>query len=555
MRTTSALLAHATLLALLAGGVIIRAQQPPATRPLQDWENPKLTGVNNLPPHATMVICPDAKTAKGILFTANSQRVKSPFYRSLNGLWKYHYATNHATRLPDFWKPGFKDAAWPVIPVPANVEMFGYGVPIYVNIPYPWRKPWTPPFVPGDDPNNTVNAYRRAFEVPKAWAGRRVLLTFDGVNSFFYVWVNGQRVGMGKDARTPVEFDITKFLKPGENLLAVENFRWCDGSYLEDQDFWRMSGIFRDVYLWSPPAVHIRDFEVKTDLDAKYRDAELKLSMKIENAGKAAAAATVDAALLSPSGKIILVPAIKLRAESGRDTEASITAPVPNPLKWSAETPYLYTLLLTLKDAAGKTLEVIPVNVGFRKVEIRDGDLLVNGRRILTKGVNRHEFDPDRGQAIAPDSMMRDILVMKQHNINTVRTSHYPNQPVWYDLCDMFGLYLIDEANVESHGMGYGKETLAKHPDWLDAHLDRTVRMVERDKNHPSVIIWSLGNEAGDGPNFEATSAWTKKRDASRPVHYERAELRPHTDIVCPMYPPPRELADYASKPQTRPYI
>lgn len=497
---------------------------------LEDWQDPKLTGLNNEPPHATMVACPDATTARQIGPVCNAEREKSPFYRSLNGDWKYHYSKNRTARVADFWKPDFNDAAWKTIPVPANVEIEGHGIPIYVNIPYPWPKPWTPPFTPDADPNNTVNSYRRTFELPADWNGRRILITFDGVNSFFYLWINGQKVGMGKDARTPVEFDITKYVKPGQNLIAVENFRWCDGSYLEDQDFWRMSGIFRDVYLWSAPPVHIRDFEVKTDTTGK-----LTITTQLAGTG------TVEASLEDADGRVVAA--------------GSATFNVANPRLWSAESPYLYKLLLTAKDAAGKVTEVIPVNVGFRKVEIKNGDLLVNGQRVLFKGVNRHEIDPDRGQAITVEGMIKDILLMKQHNINAVRTAHYPNQPAWYDLCDRYGLYLIDEANVESHGMGYGKDTLAKNPDWLDAHLDRTIRMVERDKNHPSVIIWSLGNEAGDGPNFEATSAWVKQRDASRPVHYEQAGTKPHTDIVCPMYARPKSLADYASKPQTRPYI
>jgi beta-galactosidase len=489
---------------------------------LQDWQNPKLTGLNNEPPHATMVVCPDAATARRIGPVCNAERVKSAFYRSLNGDWKYHYLKNRTARVADFWKTDFNDSSWKTIPVPSNVEIEGYGIPIYVNIPYPWPKPWAPPFTPDDDPNNTVNSYRRTFDLPAEWNGRRIFITFDGVNSFFYLWINGRKVGLGKDARTPVEFDITKYVEPGKkNLIAVENFRWCDGSYLEDQDFWRMSGIFRDVYLWSAPQMHIRDFEVKAD----------------------------------PSGKLTITAPVPVEA-SLEDADGNVVATgkntltVKNPRLWSAESPYLYKLLLTLKGS-----EVIPVNIGFRKVEIRDGNLLVNGQRVLFKGVNRHEIDPDRGQAITVEGMIKDILVMKQHNINAVRTAHYPNQPAWYDLCDRYGLYLIDEANIESHGMGYGKESLAKNPDWLDAHLDRTIRMVERDKNHPSVIIWSLGNEAGDGPNFEATSAWVKKRDPSRPVHYEQAGQKPHTDIVCPMYARPPKLAEYASKPQTRPYI
>ena len=534
------------------------AANPVNAQDLKEWQNPKITGVSNEPPHASMIICPDAQTARSIRFVNNSERVKSSFYRSLNGDWKYHYATNHAGRVPDFWQPDFDDRSWPTIKVPSNVEMSGYGIPIYVNIRYPWT--WhgvepNPPFVPEDDPNNTVNSYRRTFAVPPDWNGRKVFLTFDGVNSFFFLWVNGQKVGLGKDSRTPVEFDITRYVKPGDNLVAVENFRWSDGAYLEDQDMWRMSGIFRDVYLWSPPNVHVRDFEVRPDLDEQYQDGEVHGTVHVVNFGRAAADVKLQAELFDPAGKLVLSPSADRTLAAGEEIEIEGTARVANPLKWSAETPNLYQVLITLKDSAGKSLEVIPVNVGFRKAEIRNGDLLVNGQRILLKGVNRHEFDPDRGQAITVEGMEKDLRVMKQFNINAMRCSHYPNQPAWYDLCDRYGLYLIDEADIESHGMGYGPKTLAKNPDWADAHLNRTVRMVERDKNHPSVIIWSLGNEAGDGPNFEATSKWIHERDNSRPVHYERAGRRPHTDIVCPMYPRPSELGRYAAEPRDRPYI
>lgn len=526
-----------------------------AAEPVADWQNPRLTGINNEPAHATMIICPDARTARRIGVVSNAERVRSSFYRSLNGQWKYRYGSNLLDRLPDFWKPEFDDSSWAEIPVPSNVEMHGYGIPIYRNVTYPWRGRVNPPFVPEDDPNNTVNSYRRTFDLPKDWNGRRVFLTFDGVNSFFYVWINGERVGMGKDSRTPVEFDITKYVKPGRNLIAVENFRWCDGSYLEDQDFWRLSGIFRDVYVWSPPSVHVRDFEVKTDLDAEYRDAELRLKAKVINYGPQSARVTFETELLDPQGKAVLTSRMDRQVGAGEEVPVESVATVKSPLQWSAETPHLYKLLISLKDASGQVMEVIPVNVGFREVEIKDGHLLVNGRRVLFKGVNRHEFDPDRGQAITVESMERDIHVMKQFNINAVRTSHYPNQPAWYDLCDRYGLYLIDEANIESHGMGYGERTLARNADYADAHMNRTIRMVERDKNHPSVIIWSLGNEAGDGPNFEATSKWIRERDPSRPVHYEQAGTRPHTDIVCPMYPSPSSLGRYAARPQTRPYI
>lgn len=545
----------AILIAALLAWITAAAQEAP-----RDWENPQLTGLNNELPHATMVVCPDAATARGLGIVQNSERVKSPFYRSLNGEWKYHYSSNQLARVENFWTPDFDDSKWDSIPVPANVEIEGHGIPIYVNIRYPWTwhgvKP-SPPVVPPDDPNNTVNSYRREFELPTDWNGHRVLITFDGVNSFFYLWINGQKVGLGKDARTPVEFDLTKFVKPGKNLIAVENFRWNDGSYLEDQDFWRMSGIFRDVYLWSPADLHIRDFEVKGGLDEKYTDGMLDVMVEVEGRNSKSETATVDAVLLMPDGKEIPLfqnVSSNMLGNANSARVGGITR-VENPLKWTAETPNLYKLLLTLKNSGGKVLEVIPVNVGFRKVEIKNGDLLVNGQRILIKGVNRHEFDPDRGQAITVEGMVKDIQVMKEHNINTVRCCHYPNQSAWYDLCDRYGIYLLDEANIESHGMGYGPETLAKNPTFAAAHMNRTVRMVERDKNHPSVIIWSLGNEAGFGPNFEATSDWIHQRDNSRPVHYEQAGHNRYTDIVCPMYPRPPSLAEYASHDQTRPFI
>jgi beta-galactosidase len=543
-------LAQSTL--ALVGGALLCCASPETP---EDWEKPELTGINNQPPRASVVICPDVQTAKDIAMNVNSERVKSSFYRSLNGDWKYHYSSNHLARVPDFWKADFNDSAWKMIPVPSNVEIEGYGVPIYVNVRYPWEGQPNPPFVPPNDPNNTINSYRRTFEVPKDWDGRKVFLTFDGVNSFFYVWINGEKVGMGKDSRTAVEFDVTPFLKPGQNLIAVENLRWCDGSYLEDQDFWRLSGIFRDVYLWSPPNVHVRDIEVKTDFDSEYRDASMKGRIHVVNYGQQDTTVTIAVDVLDPSGDSVFSRSFEQSLSAGEERVIDDEAPFTNPLKWSAETPHLYKLLVTLKDTSGKILEVLPLNVGFREVEIREGNLLVNGRRVLIKGVNRHETDPDRGQAVTVEGMTRDIMVMKQFNVNTVRCSHYPNQPAWYDLCDRYGIYVIDEANIESHGMGYGDRTLAKNAAFADAHLNRTVRMVERDKNHPSIIIWSLGNEAGDGPNLEATSKWIKERDPSRPVHYEQAGRRSHTDIVCPMYPRPGELDRYASEKRDRPYI
>lgn len=528
-----------------------------AARGAQEWENPKLTGLSNQQPHAVMIVCPDATTAMGIQFTANSERVKSSFYRSLNGDWKYHYSSNHLARVPDFWKTDFNDRSWDTISVPSNVELFGHGIPVYVSFHYPWREPWVPPFVPADDPNNSVNAYRRTFEVPVTWAGRRVFLTFDGVNSFFDLWINGQKAGMGKDSRTPVEFDITPFVKPGRNLIALENFRWSDGSYLEDQDMWRMSGIFRDVYLWSPPDVHIRDFEVNTvSIDSNSSVAALAIKAHIENTGTSdpgGSSSTLEATLFDPAGDPVLTNSLAISVPKHSERDLKFEVNIHHALLWSAETPNLYKLLLAVRDANGNAGEVIPVNVGLRTVRIRDGNLLVNGKRILIKGANLHEFDPDRGQAVTPDLMERDIKMMKQFNLNAV-CSHYPNQSAWYDLCDKYGIYVVDEANIESHGTG-GDKTLAKNTDWAEAHMNRTARMVERDKNHPSIIIWSLGNEAGDGPNLEAASTWMHRRDPSRPVQYESAGFKPYTDIICAMYPHPRNLGEYASETETRPYI
>ncbi len=536
-----------SVLLSIAGGVASSAQE------IKDWQNPRLTGLNNQPPHASMVICPDLRTAREIRYHANSERIKSPYYRSLNGRWKYHYAANHDGRVSDFWRPSFDDSHWDEVAVPANVERQGYGIPIYVNITYPWPGPWTPPYIPENDPNNTVNSYRKTFTIPKEWDGRRILITFDGVNSFFYLWVNGQKVGMGKDARTPVEFDITAFVKPGANLLAVENFRWCDGSYLEDQDFWRLSGIFRDVYLWSAPTVHLRDFEVTTDFETASGNGRVQVRTAITNSTTANQSVQIEASLFSPTGEAIATLRTGDQVKAGGESRSEMRITIAPPLRWSAETPNLHRLFITVRNAAGKVIEVVPVQVGFRKVESTEGNLLVNGKRVIFRGVNRHEFDPDLGQAITVEGMIRDILLMKQNNINAVRTCHYPNQPAWYDLCDQYGIYLVDEANIESHGMGYGDKTLAAVPDYQEAHLNRTIRMVERDKNHPSVIFWSLGNEAGNGSNFEATYDWIKRRDPTRPVQYEGAGLKRNTDIFCPMYPSPEELANYSARRATDP--
>lgn len=518
-----------------------------------EWQAPRALHRGTLAPHATMVICPDLDTASQIGPVSNIERVKSTWYRSLNGQWHYRYCANQTAYNEDFWKPDYDVMEWDTIEVPSNVELEGYGYPIYVNVPYPWPQPWNPPIVPGDDPNNTVNLYRREFQLPGEWDGRQVRITFDGVNSFLRLWINGTPVGMSKDSRTPAEFDITPFVRPGTNQVAVENRRWCDASYLEDQDFWRLSGIFRDVYLWSPGDAHIQDFQVRTELDDDYTNAHLLVDYSVTGPG---AALRIVGELRDAAGKTIVTGQAALAMKDGL-CKGRLEMPVTGPALWTAETPNLYRLYLTLVDGDGAVIEAVPVNVGFREVAIRGGVLQVNGVPVTLLGVNRHEIDPDDGQAISVESMVRDIELMKQMNVNAVRTSHYPNQSAWYDLCDRYGLYLVGEANIESHGMGAWdeKSSLANSPLYRDAHLDRNRRMVERDKNHPSIIIWSMGNEAGNGPNFEAVYQWMHERDPSRPTQYEQAGRLPYTDIVSPMYPSPQMLANYAAEPQDRPLI
>jgi len=526
-----------------------------------DWENQHMIGQNKEPAHCTLLPYPDAASA------VKATRQASPFYQSLNGMWKFHWVKQPSERPIDFYKPDYDVSGWDEIPVPSNWQMHGYGVPIYTNARYPFVP--NPPRILSDGvpPEytqaklpNPVGSYRTTFAVPRDWKERQVFLHFDGVESAFYVWVNGRRVGYSQGSRTPAEFNITGYLKPGQNVLAAEVYRWSDGSYLEDQDFWRLSGIFRDVYLFSTPTVHIRDFWVWCDLDAQYRDAEMFVRAKVHNYGdRQVGRHTVEVALLDDSGKPVRVdPVMATSVEpigAGDEPVLEMKTRVADPKKWTAETPNLYKVLLTLKDGDGRVLEVLQTDFGFREVEIRNAQLLVNGVPIYIKGVNRHEHDPDAGHYVSTESMIRDILLMKQHNINTVRTCHYANDPRWFPLCNRYGLYLIGEANIESHGMGYGERSLAKDPSWKEAHLDRTIRMVERDKNHPSIIIWSLGNEAGDGVNFEATSAWIHANDPTRPVHYERAGQRPHTDIVCPMYARIQNIVAYAKSNPTRPLI
>ena len=518
----------------------------------EDWENPRILGVNTEAPRATFVPFPDAAAA----VDGNGDPKDSTRYLSLNGPWKFHWSPRPADRPFDFWKPETDVSRWKDIPVPSNWQFQGYDVPIYVNMSYEFARNPEPPFVPHD--HNPVGSYRRTFTVPKDWAGRNVFLHFGAVKSAFYVWVNGEKVGFSKDSKTPAEWDITRYLRPGENIVAAEVYRWSDGSYLECQDFWRLAGIERDVYLYAAARMRIRDYEARATLDGAYRDGKLDLAVELRSTDPETARKEnpkVFMTLFDPSRKKAL--ARSREAVFTEDGKAIIRfdETLREVKKWSAETPHLYRLVLELKDASGKTQEAVMSKIGFRTSEVKNGRLLVNGVAVLLKGVNRHEHDPYTAHVISDESMRRDIELMKQSNINAVRTCHYPNDPRWYELCDEYGLYLVDEANIESHGMGYGPRSLAKDPEWGPAHLDRVVRMVERDKNHPSVIIWSLGNEAGDGVNFEEAYRWLKKRDPSRPVQYEQVELRPHTDIYCPMYMSIEDMIKYASEKQIRPLI
>ncbi len=510
-----------------------------------DWENQNVFAINKEAPRASFYSYPNQK--KALTF----QREESPYFQLLNGTWKFHWVKKPADRPMDFYKLNYDVSAWEDIKVPSNWEVEGYGIPIYVNTTYPFamENP-QPPTIPHEW--NPVGSYRRDFVVDEAWDGQRIFLHFGAAKSAMYVWVNGEKVGYSQGSKLPAEFDITDFLKKGTNTLAVEIYRWSDGSYLECQDFWRLSGIERDVFLYATPDVRIRDFFFKPDLDKNFQNADFNVEVELESTGKKGN--YVVETILMDGANTIYSDASTVEV-NGTHAKADFSGHLLSPRKWTAETPELYTLLINLKDKNGRSLESTAVKVGFRKVEIKGGQLLVNGKAVLFKGVNRHEHDEYTGHVVSKESMVQDILLMKQHNINAVRTCHYPNDPVWYELCDEYGLYLIDEANIESHGMGYGAHSLAKDTTWREAHIDRTRRMVERDKNHPSIVIWSLGNEAGDGPNFVATSAWIKSRDLSRPVHYERAGQEAHTDIVCPMYSPIDHLIGYARNVQARPFI
>ncbi|HEX8187478.1 MAG TPA: glycoside hydrolase family 2 TIM barrel-domain containing protein, partial [Pyrinomonadaceae bacterium] len=533
---------------------------PPAPSPARqadvpDWENPRVFNVNKEPARSTFVPYADEAAARrgAPAFAPGAAPAPgSPFVMSLNGRWKFNWVKEPSARPVDFYRPEFDVSSWKEIRVPANWEFEGYGTPIFLNITYPFKR--DAPKVMGEPPRdwttygerNPVGSYRRTFGVPEGWAGRETFLVLRGVNSACYVWVNGRKVGYSEDSRLPAEFNVTKYVRPGQNTVAVEVYRFSDGSYLEDQDFWRLSGIFRDVELVSRAPLHVRDFYARTTFDGEYRDARLALNVKVRNAGASPEKFTLQARLFDAKGAAVGAPLSAARAaDAGGEVSLDLSRGVTNPLKWSAEEPNLYTLVLTLKDARGRVLEAVPWRLGFRTSEIRDGRILVNGRPVSIKGVNRHEHDPDLGQVTTREMMLKDILLMKRHNINAVRTSHYPNDERWYHLCDEYGLYVQDEANVESHGYGSNeRQRVSDSEDFTDAHVERVRRTVERDKNHASIFLFSLGNEAGWGRNLEAARAWVKANRPELVLVYEGG-ASVHSDAFNPMYTKPQNLVKY----------
>ena len=521
--------------------------------------DPQLLSINKLPPHASFTSYIDETSA------LNKDKANGSFYLPLNGIWKFHYTEKFKERPMNFMEPDFNTADWKEIKVPGNWELQGFGDPIYVNVGYEFVSPGfdkylqepNPPMVP--EAWNPTGTYRRDFALPANWKGKRIFLSADAVKGAAYFYLNGEFIGMSKAGKVPVQFDITPVVKPGENTLAVQMHRFSDANYFEGQDFWRLTGFERDVYLYTQPQSRIADFEVQTPLDSSFKNGVFKLDVKVQNDEVKARSISVSYRLIDHAEQTVAHGEKAIKLDKNSSQSVSFAETINDVKAWTAETPNLYTLLISTADETGKIEECIPSRIGFRTIEIKNKQLLVNGQPILVKGVNVHEHDPLTGHYITEETMLKDFELWKKYNVNTVRTCHYPQQKRFYELCDEYGFYVIDEANIESHGMGYSLQTggsLGNNPLYLPAHLDRLKDMVERDKNHPSIITWSLGNEAGNGYCFYETYLWLKQRDPSRPVQYEHAEHEWNTDIVCPMYISPKGIEAYALNPKShRPLI
>ena len=520
-----------SVIMLMASAACFAADKTPV------WQDPNVNQMNREARHASFFAFEDADKAKG-------DKTLSARYLSMEGMWKFCFVKNHQDAPKNFFALKYDDSEWVDFPVPGLFELNGYGDRIYKNIGYAWSTTFknNPPYI--GEINNYTGSYRRTFELPADWKGQNVYFHVGSATSNLSVWVNGKFVGYSEDSKVAAEFDLTRYLKPGKNLIAMQVMRWCDGSYLEDQDFWRFTGIAREVYLYATPKTHIQDITIGQD----YVDGSGVLEVKVDVAGKG----SVTAQLLDAEGRQVDNGMFARQEKTGW----TLNTKLDQAKAWTAETPYLYTLQLTLKDQKGTdVLQVVRQKIGFRHIEIKGGQLLVNGQPILIKGADRHELDPDGGYIVSVERMIQDIKIMKQLNINAVRTCHYPDDPRWYDLCDEYGIYLTAEANLESHGMGYKEQTLAKRQDFEKMHLERNQGNVMTFKNHPSIIVWSLGNEAGYGPNFEKAYDWVKAYDKTRPVQYERAEKDGKTDIFCPMYYGYESCEKYAQGDNPRPLI
>mgnify|MGYP000828447550 FL=1 len=515
-----------------------------------EWENPAKYEWNKERPHADFRLYEQSEDA------VNDKPRKSSWQHSLNGVWKFIYAPTIAASIKDFYRIDLPDSNWDTITVPSNWEIQGFGEPIIRNIQYVFSS--NPPYI---DVDNPVGTYRRTFTVPRNWQEREVFLHFGSISGYARIYVNGQQVGMTKASKTPAEFNVTNYLKEGENLLAVQIYRWHDGSYMEDQDFWRLTGIERDVFLQAYPKLTIWDFFLKSSLDSTYKNGIFNATVDLrEFTGNNVKKGTLKLELLDKTGKIVLSQQKKFDIED-EFTQLAFSGVIKNVSKWNAEKPSLYDCVITLWDDKNKQLAVTACKTGFRKIEIKNARLLVNGVPTYIKGVNRHEHNDSLGHVQTREIMMNDLKLIKQLNMNAVRTSHYPNHPLFYKLCDQYGIYIIDEANIETHGMGsvpYFKDTIP-HPayrsEWYAAHVDRITRMVERDKNHPCVIGWSLGNECGNGIVFHDEYKRLKEYDPSRFVQFEQAWEDWNTDIVCPMYPNMWKITEYAKSGKQRPFI